>query len=210
MREGARLRGLYVITPRERDTGRLAGLVRASLEGGAAAVQYRAKDARPDEARAQVGFHRPEQALLGEGLGEVLVAADHAPARAVEQAVLRRQHDHRGRLVLAALLDQRAGLVAVQARHHDVDEDEVGLVVGDLRQRVEAVLREDDLAARLHEEDLGAAPDGVAVVDHHHAYAGEVLGVRHAVLRINRQAPGQKPKPPKPGWRKRRAGDGGP
>ena len=72
-------------------------------------------------------------------------------------------------LMLAALLDERAGLVAVQARHHDVDEDEVGLVVGDLRERVEAVLRQDHLAPGLHEEDLRAAPDGVAVVDHHHA-----------------------------------------
>lgn len=58
MGEGTRLRGLYVITPRERDTTRLAGLVRASLEGGAAAVQYRAKDARPEEARAQAAVLR--------------------------------------------------------------------------------------------------------------------------------------------------------
>ena len=42
------------------------------------------------------------------------------------------------------------------------------LVVGDLRERVEAVLGEDDLEARLHEEDLRAAPDRVAVVDDQH------------------------------------------
>ena len=48
-------------------------------------------------------------------------------------------------------------------------EDEVGLVVGDLGERVEAVLGEDHLAAGLHEEDLRASPDGVAVIDHHHA-----------------------------------------
>ena len=58
-------------------------------------------------------------------------------------------------------LDQRAGLVAVEARHHDVDEDEVRLVVGDLGQRVEAVLGQDHLASRLQQEDLGAAADGV-------------------------------------------------
>ena len=47
---------------------------------------------------------------------------------------------------LRVLLDQRAGLVAVEARHHDVDEHEVGLVVGDLGERVEAVLGQDDRA----------------------------------------------------------------
>ena len=53
--------------------------------------------------------------------------------------------------------------------------DEIGLVIGDLRQRVETVLGEDDLAAGLHEKYLSAAPDGIAVIDDHHAYAREVL-----------------------------------
>ena len=71
-------------------------------------------------------------------------------------------------LELGVLLDQRAGLVAVEARHHDVDEDEVRLVIGDLGQRVEAVLGQDDRAARLQQEDFGAAANGVRIVDHHH------------------------------------------
>ena len=37
------LRGLYAITPEERDTAKLAAAVRAAIEGGAAAIQYRAK-----------------------------------------------------------------------------------------------------------------------------------------------------------------------
>lgn len=45
MSEAARLRGLYVLTPRETDTGVLVARVAASLQGGAAIVQYRAKDA---------------------------------------------------------------------------------------------------------------------------------------------------------------------
>jgi len=36
-------RGLYALTPDEPDTARLAGLVRAALAGGAAAIQYRSK-----------------------------------------------------------------------------------------------------------------------------------------------------------------------
>jgi len=35
------------------------------------------------------------------------------------------------------VLDQRAGLIAVESRHHDVDENDVRTMVGDLRQRVE-------------------------------------------------------------------------
>jgi thiamine-phosphate pyrophosphorylase len=53
MRREPRWRGLYVITPRERDTRRLLERVGLALEGGAAAVQYRAKDAGPGEALEQ-------------------------------------------------------------------------------------------------------------------------------------------------------------
>ena len=50
-REG--LRGLYAITPEARDTAWLAERVAQCLEGGAALVQYRAKDAAPDLALQQ-------------------------------------------------------------------------------------------------------------------------------------------------------------
>ena len=50
---GARLRGLYAITPETADTERLARLARECLEGGAAALQYRAKDAASGLALAQ-------------------------------------------------------------------------------------------------------------------------------------------------------------
>jgi len=46
-------RGLYAITPDEPDTGRLLALVRSALAGGAAAIQYRAKDAPPGLRREQ-------------------------------------------------------------------------------------------------------------------------------------------------------------
>jgi thiamine-phosphate pyrophosphorylase len=41
----ARVRGLYAVTPDLADTGKLAGLVNAALEGGARLVQYRNKTA---------------------------------------------------------------------------------------------------------------------------------------------------------------------
>jgi thiamine-phosphate pyrophosphorylase len=48
-----RLAGLYAITPEDPDTSRLVDRVRACLEGGARAVQYRAKSLTPEARRAQ-------------------------------------------------------------------------------------------------------------------------------------------------------------
>src|SRR5450631_383300 len=61
--------------------------------------------------------HGLEQVLLGERLGEVVAGAGHVAPGAVEHAVLRRQHDHGSRVMLSRSLDQRAGLVSVEARH---------------------------------------------------------------------------------------------
>ena len=72
---------------------------------------------------------------------------------------------------LGVFLDQRAGLVAVQPRHHDIDEDEIRLVVRDLGQGVEPVIGQYYGAARLQQENLGAATNRVAVVDHHDFHA---------------------------------------
>jgi len=63
------------------------------------------------------------------------------------------------------LLDERAGLIAIEARHHDVDEDHLWSVVADFRERVEAVFSEDHVVSRLAQEKLCAATNGVAVVD---------------------------------------------
>src|SRR5690606_13112199 len=82
-----------------------------------------------------------EEFFAREGLGDVLLGTDDAAPRLVEQAVLGRQHDHRRVLEDLVVLDQRAGLVAIQARHHDVDENDLWSLVGDLGQRLEAVRR---------------------------------------------------------------------
>ena len=93
-----------------------------------------------------------DQPFLGEGLGEIAVRAGEPAARAVEHAVLAGQHDHRRGLELRVLLDERAGLVAVEPRHHDVDEDDLRLVVADLGEGVEAVLGEDHVVPGLAQE----------------------------------------------------------
>ena len=133
------------------------------------------------------GFDRAQQLLPRERLGQVVLGADDAAARTVEQAVLARQHDDRDRLEDLVVLDQRAGLVAVEPRHHDVHEDDVRLVVGDLRQRVEAVHGREHLAALLGEQRLGRPADGLAVVDDQHLQArqpgpaGAGCGIFHAL-----------------------------
>lgn len=50
-----RLRGLYAVTPDERDTARLCAMVGAAIDGGAAAVQYRNKAAAPALRGEQAG-----------------------------------------------------------------------------------------------------------------------------------------------------------
>src|SRR5690606_32452516 len=117
-----------------------------------------------------------EEFLAREWFGDVLLGTHDAPARLVEQAVLGGQHDHRRLLEHLIVLDQRAGLVAVQARHHDVDEDDLRLLVGDLGERLETVGRGRDLGTLALEQGLGGAADGFRVIDHHHPQAPEAAG----------------------------------
>ena len=77
-------------------------------------------------------------------------------------------------------LDQRASLVAVEPRHHDVDKDQVRLMVGDLGQRVETVLGQDDRAPGLKKKNLGASTNRVAVVDDHDFDARQSGWIRQA------------------------------
>jgi thiamine-phosphate pyrophosphorylase len=75
------LRGLYAITPREPDTERLLDQVRRAIAGGAALVQYRAKDlgheAQVEQARqlAQLCRARGVPLLVNDSV-DVALAAD--------------------------------------------------------------------------------------------------------------------------------------
>src|SRR5271154_1968767 len=79
-----------------------------------------------------VSFDRVQQFVFGEGLGQVVFRSHDAAAGPIEQAILAGQHDHRDLFEHLVVLDQRTGLVTVEARHHDIDEYDVGLMVGDL------------------------------------------------------------------------------
>src|SRR6201998_2090234 len=128
--------------------------------GESSTIRIRGMPSSPD-----MSLDRGEQLVLGEGLGEVVLGADDAAARTVEKTVLGGQHDHRNGAEDLVVLDERAGLIAVQARHHDVDENYVGLMVGDLGEGIEAVDRREHFAPLLGKQRLGGAPDRLAVVD---------------------------------------------
>src|SRR5688572_18385777 len=74
-----------------------------------------------------VRFDRTEKLFLGKRLGQIVLGTDNAATRAIEQAVLGRQHDDGDVAENLVVLDQGAGLVAIQPRHHDVDEDDIRL-----------------------------------------------------------------------------------
>ena len=111
--------------------------------------------------------NRLQQTVFGKGLGQILVRSHHAATRAVKEPILGGQHDDGSGLEAWVFLDQRAGLIAIEARHHDVAENNFGLVIGDLSQRIKSVFSKDDLTPRLHEKYLGTATYGVAVVYNH-------------------------------------------
>jgi hypothetical protein len=107
-----------------------------------------------------------EQLIFGEGLGQVLLGPDQPAARPIEQAVLARQHDHRRVLEGLIVLDQRTGLISIQPRHHDVHENDVRAVIGNLGQSIETIDRRMDLATFLGKQGFGGSPNGLAIIDH--------------------------------------------
>ena len=68
---------------------------------------------------------------------------------------------------------QRASLIAVEAWHQHIHENYRGAVAGNLLQSVKSVFRKDDLTAGLHEQNLGTAADGFAIVYDQHLDTGQ-------------------------------------
>src|SRR5713101_7638542 len=132
-------------------------------------------------ANGRVRAYGFQKTILRKWLGQIFVRAHHTATRPIKKAVLGRQHDHGGGGEVCVFLDQRAGLIPVQARHHDVHENDIGLVVGDLGERVETVFGEDHLATGLNQKNLSAAANRVRIVDHHHFDARKTRGFAHAL-----------------------------
>src|SRR6266480_1094634 len=149
----------------ESSTIRIKGMTTSSRGRPAQGVSRPLSGSGPLRSSPDMRLDRGEQLVLGEGLGEVMLGTYDATAGAIEQTVLGRQHDHGYGAEHLVVFDERAGLVTVQPRHHDVDEYDVRLMVGDLGERIEAIDRREDLAALLRQQRLGRAANGLAVVD---------------------------------------------
>src|SRR5690606_10457922 len=89
-------------------------------------------------------------------------------------AVLAGQHDHRGGFEFAVVLDQSAGLVAIEARHHDVNEDNVRSGVGDLGKGIKAVGCGDHCTTGFLQERFSRATYGFTVINHHDLQTFEI------------------------------------
>ena len=77
--------------------------------------------------------------IFREGLGQILLRADKAAARPIEQPSLLDSMITGVCLNTFVVLDQRTSLITVQTRHHDVDKYDVRMMVRDLRQCIETV-----------------------------------------------------------------------
>jgi len=64
------------------------------------------------------------------------------------------------------VLDQRTGLVALEARHHDVHEHDIRLNGRDLGSESKPRLAVNTSQPSLVKEGFGGPPDGLAGVDH--------------------------------------------
>src|SRR5580700_3856128 len=120
-----------------------------------------------------VSFDRSQQFVFGKRLGQIMFRSYDAAARPIEKAVLARQHDHGNLFEYLVVLDQGAGLVSVEARHHDVDEHDIRLVVGDLREGIETIDGREHFAALLGEECFSGTANRLTVIDHEDLEARE-------------------------------------
>ncbi len=66
-------------------------------------------------------------------------------------------------------------------------------MVGDLGERVEAILGQNHRTAGLQQENLGAAANGVRIVDHHHLDALQRILLRQCILPRARHGPPGRP-----------------
>src|SRR5690606_5057622 len=71
------------------------------------------------------------------------------------------------------VLDQCAGLITIQTRHHDVDKDDVRVIISDLGQGIKAVYSGDDVTADLLQQRFRRTRTGPAVINNHDFHVHE-------------------------------------
>src|SRR6185312_3042937 len=123
-----------------------------------------------------------EELLAVDRLDDVVARAlAHSPDL-VGLLALRRAQDHRDGARLRVAADRARRLEAVQARHHHVHQDEVGLQELGLEDRVLAVVARHHLVARLGEEVVQHVALGGRVVDDQDFLDGHAAFPRGSVV----------------------------
>src|SRR4030095_9751806 len=119
--------------------------------------------------------HGLEKLLRREGFAEVLVGALPLAPHPVAFLVLRAHHHHRGVLGPPVPLDAAEDFVTVALGHDDVEQEHVGLLLGDLLLQVLAVDQGDHLVPGVPENAFHHRQLGICVVDDHHlAHRGSI------------------------------------
>jgi hypothetical protein len=111
---------------------------------------------------AQDRTHAQRQLTRAEGLGDVVVRAGLEADQAVGLVAEGGQHDHRDRPLGA---QPAAHLEAVHAGQHEVEDDEVGWLLGHPAQRLVAVVHALDRVPVPHEVTPDNVRHGGIVVD---------------------------------------------
>jgi hypothetical protein len=119
--------------------------------------------ARPGRGRSsQEGAHSTPELADRKRLGDVVVRPELEPEHLVQLVVARGQHDDRNRAVGAQPL---AHLEPVELRQHQVENDEVDVLLGELRERLLAVPGMDDSEPVAFERVRQKLLNGLLVVD---------------------------------------------
>ena len=106
-----------------------------------------------------------QQLLAAEGLDDVVVCPGPKAAHLVDLAAARREQDHRDVAQVAEALER---LEAVELRHREVQDDEIGWIRVERPQRRAAVHRRHDAVAGAAQQLLEQKADVVVVVNDEH------------------------------------------
>ena len=110
-------------------------------------------------------LHRREELLPRERLGDVVVRPDLHAGDEVADLALDRQHRDRDVAGLGRALQRRADFPARELGHHDVEQDQVGMVLDGLLDALAPVAGEDGAVAGVVEDRLDDEKDVFVVVD---------------------------------------------
>lgn len=121
-----------------------------------------------------IAFDCSKQFILGKRLSKILFRTNNASTSPVEQPILAREHDHRNILEDIVMFDQGACLVAIEPRHHNIDENHIRMVIGNLRQCFEAICGSCDFTPCLLQKAFSCPSDSFTIIDDHDLHTGDV------------------------------------